>query len=118
MAGAPLDERADVYGLGGVLHFLLTGVHPSAAANARGAVPAPLWAICVHARAARSEDRYPTATELAADVGNYLDALPVSAHQEGLFERVRRVAIRHKTLLLLVLAYLVMRVALLAITGR
>jgi hypothetical protein len=50
---------------------------------------------------------------MAADVLNYLDALPVAAHTEGLIERVRRVAIRHRTAILLVLAYLIVRIALL-----
>jgi hypothetical protein len=42
-----------------------------------------------------------------------LDALPVAAHREGLIERARRVGVRHRTAILLVLAYLVVRVALL-----
>jgi hypothetical protein len=50
---------------------------------------------------------------LAADIANYLDALPVTAHREGPLERARRVTVRHRTAILLVLAYLVLRVALL-----
>ena len=50
---------------------------------------------------------------LAVDVTNYLDALPVAAHKESLFEQLRRLAARHRTALVLVLAYLLMRVALL-----
>jgi hypothetical protein len=64
------------------------------------------------------ELRYRSASEVAADVANYLDALPVTAHREGLLERGRRVAVRHRTALLLILAYLVMRVTLLLATGR
>ena len=118
---AAVDERADVFGLGGILCFLLTGDHPPAGLPEGErwlAVPAPLRAICERARATVPELRYRSASEVAADVANYLDALPVTAHREGLLERGRRVAARHRTALLLILAYLVMRVTLLLVTGR
>jgi hypothetical protein len=82
------------------------------------AVPAALRAICERARAAAPDMRYRSVSALAADIANYLDALPVTAHREGLLERGRRVAARHRTALLLVLAYLLMRVTLLVATGR
>ncbi len=116
-----IDERADVYGLGGILCFLLTGEHPPAGlphGDRWLAIRPPLRAICERARAADPEARYRSASDLAADVANYLDALPVTAHRERLLERVRRVAARHRTALLLVLAYLLMRVTLLVVTGR
>jgi serine/threonine protein kinase len=116
-----VDERADVFGLGGILCFLLTGDHPPTGlpdGERWLAVPAPLRAICERARAPLPEHRYRSASELAADVANYVDALPVTAHREGLLERGRRVAVRHRTALLLILAYLVMRVTLLIVTGR
>lgn len=116
-----VDERADVFGLGGILCFLLTGDHPPTGlpdGERWLTVPAPLRAICERARAPLPEHRYRSASELAADVANYVDALPVTAHREGLLERGRRVAVRHRTALLLILAYLVMRVTLLIVTGR
>jgi eukaryotic-like serine/threonine-protein kinase len=118
---AAVDERADVFGLGGILCFLLTGDHPPAGLPEGErwlAVPAPLRAICERARATSPDLRYRSASELAADVANYLGALPVTAHREGLLERGRRVAVRHRTALLLILAYLMMRVTLLVVTGR
>lgn len=118
---AAVDERADVFGLGGILSFLLTGDHPPAGLPEGErwlAVPAPLRAICERARAPQPERRYRSASELADDVANYLDALPVTAHREGLLERGRRVAVRHRIALLLVLAYLLMRLTLLIVTGR
>jgi serine/threonine protein kinase len=118
---ATVDERADVFGLGGILCFLLTGDHPPAdlpEGERWLAVPAPLRAICERARATTPELRYRSASDLAADVANYLEALPVAAHREGLLERGRRLAARHRTALLLVIAYLAMRVTLLLVTGR
>lgn len=118
------DERADVYGLGGLLFFLLTREHPAATletANqwAIGAnVPTALRAICERARAAEPAARYQSVRSMAADVANYLDALPVAAYTEGIVERARRIALRHRTAILLVLAYLVMRVVLLIFARR
>jgi serine/threonine protein kinase len=118
------DERADVYGLGGVLFFLLTREHPAAACETAaqwpggGIVPPALRAICERARAADPAARYQSVATMAADVANYLDALPVAAHAEGIVERARRIAVRHRTAIMLVLAYLVMRVALLIFTRR
>src|SRR5258708_15750869 len=58
-----VNERSDVYGLGGILQFLLAGQ----------ATPKALVAICRKAMAAEPEGRYGSARELAADVGRYLD---------------------------------------------
>ena len=108
------DERADVFGLGGILYFALARAHPRGDDRLElPDVPAPLRAICERARAVDPAARYQSVVTLAADVANYLDALPVTAHREGLFERARRIGLRHRTAILLVLAYLVVRVALL-----
>jgi hypothetical protein len=47
---------------------------------------------------------------LLSDISNFLDQLPVSAYKENIFDRVRRLASRHGTAIVLVLAYLLMRV--------
>jgi serine/threonine protein kinase len=117
------DECVDVYGLGGVLFFLLTRAHPSPNLETvhqweSHEVPPALRAICERARMTDPMLRYTSVAALASDVANYLDALPVAAHSEGVFERVRRVAVRHRTAILLVLGYLVMRVALIVLSRR
>lgn len=118
------DERADVFGLGGILYYLLNGRHPLAEREtaeqwpSAPTIPSALRAICERARATIPSDRYPSVAKLAADVANYLDALPVTAHSEGILERARRVAIRHRTAILLVLAYLIVRIALLLFMSR
>lgn len=118
------DERSDVFGLGGILYFLLTRQHPSASTDvevswpSHGSVPTALRAIVERSRRADPSRRYPTVPAFAADVVNYLDALPVVAHRESILERTRRLAVRHRPAVLLVLAYLVMRVALLIFIRR
>ena len=99
-----LDERADVYSLGAVLHFLLKD-QPKVTKTAQ--------AICSKAMALEKESRYATASELSADIGRLLDAEPVSAYRENAFEIVSRWVGKNRFLVLLVLAYLLMRLFLL-----
>jgi len=119
-----VDARSDVFGLGGILFFLLTGRHPSPSIATGGewpeerSIPTALQAICERSRADNPANRYPTAQAMASDVINFLDALPIAAHTESVAERLARVASRHRTAILLVLAYLVMRVALLTFMRR
>jgi len=103
-----VDERSDVYGLGGILAFLLTDC----------AVPAPLAAICAKARQADAASRYGSVAELSADVGHFLEGEPVTAYRENPLEMALRWTARHQTLVLLLLAYLVMRALLLYFLGR
>ncbi len=135
-----VDARADVYALGAILYFLLTGHAPgrpradpeaptrtwAGGSGPRPAgvpppreaapdVPRPLEAICLKALAPEPEERYPSASDLAADVGRFLEGEPVSAYPEDVWRRALRFAARYRTPILLVLAYLVMRVVLLVV---
>ncbi len=103
-----VDERSDVYGLGGILKYLL----------AAHETPKPLAAICASATAGDSSARYTSASELAADVGRFLDGEPVRVYRENLFEIAMRWTLRNHTLVLLLLAYLIMRGLLLFVLGR
>lgn len=107
-----LDERADIYSLGAVLYFLLTNKPPGEARprSVNPAVSKPAEAICLKAMARRAEERYASASELSADIGHFLDAEPVSAYRESAFEKVSRWTSKNRFLVLLVLAYLVMRI--------
>jgi serine/threonine protein kinase len=68
--GRPLTAAADVWGVGAVLHELLTGL-PPCAGGLDGRTG--LERICLRCLAAGPADRYPTAAELALDLERYLE---------------------------------------------
>ncbi len=108
---ASIDQRADVYSLGAILEFLLQGVQPQPA-------PRALAAICRQATAEDRDERYASVSELAADVAHFLDSLPVSAYPEGPLAKAWRWAIRNRTWILLLLAYMVTRALLIFFRTR
>ncbi len=118
-----VDERTDVFALGAILYSLLTKRAPPStglfepARTVNPDVPKPLDAICRKAMAPTPADRYATVQALGADVGRFLAREPVAAYPEGLLERGWRVVNKYRTPILLVLAYLLMRVILLLVGG-
>ncbi|HYB52444.1 MAG TPA: hypothetical protein VEG84_01130, partial [Thermoanaerobaculia bacterium] len=64
------------------------------------------------------EARYPSAGELSAEVGRFLDGDVPLAHREGLSERAARFLRRYRVPILLILAYLVMRSLLILLLHR
>jgi serine/threonine protein kinase len=107
---ADVDYRTDIFSLGAILWFTLTGSAPGDLLGAATKVSRPLRAICEKAMTADPKLRYQSAGALAADVGHYLDGAPVSAYSESPFERLRRLYVRHRTAVILVEVYLLMRV--------
>jgi serine/threonine protein kinase len=97
---AERSARSDVFALGAILRFLLRDA----------AISRPLEAVIARATAAEASARYAGARELAEDVLRFLDGEPVTAYRENVFEVAGRWLTRYQALVVLVVAYLVMRV--------
>lgn len=95
-----VDARSDVFALGAILRFLLSGK----------SVPKALRAVCEKAQAREAEHRYPNALDLEREVGRFLDGDPVEAYAESLPERARRIVVNNPMAFALVAAYLAMRI--------
>ncbi len=108
-AGLGADARSDIFGLGAILRDLLDALP--------GRVPPPLASIRDRAMAADPAARYPDALALRDDLARFQDGLAVEAHRETLVERLGRFVSRYRTPIVLVLAYLVMRMVVLLWRG-
>jgi eukaryotic-like serine/threonine-protein kinase len=103
---ASVDHRADVFALGALLSQL-----------AGPRAPAALHAIAVKARAADADARYQTVEALAADLARFRNEDRVEAYRESGAERIVRLYRRYELPILLLVAYVVMRFALLVWRG-
>jgi len=115
-----LDARSDIFSLGALLRFLLTTNSRDELPSATGKLhlDKALEAICSKAAALAPEARYPTVSELALDVSRYLDGLAVAAHRESFLEKLARFYRRYRFFILLIAAYLLMRVLILFFMHR
>jgi serine/threonine protein kinase len=108
--GSEVDHRTDIFSLGAILSFLLTGSSPGEPPAASTTAPRAVQAICEKAMAADRNERYQSVREMTTDVAHYLNGEPVSAHPEGLIERTGRLYSRHQAAVVLIAVYMLMRV--------
>ncbi|HUF16699.1 MAG TPA: serine/threonine-protein kinase [Thermoanaerobaculia bacterium] len=106
--GGPVDARADVHALGAIL-IVICGDDK---------LSRPVAAIIARATAVDPKERYADASALARDVTLWLDGMPVEAYRESVFERAGRWLGRHRTLVALVVAYLIMRALVIVFFGH
>lgn len=110
-----ISTRSDVYGLGAIGYWMLTGqtphdltgatLHeavrrvgsdqPRDPRNIEPTLPKPLAAVLAKACALRPADRYGSALDLAVDLRRWLDGKPVEATPPGFPQRVVRWASHH-----------------------
>lgn len=103
-----LDHRTDIYGLGAILYWILTGQPPHKGTVAALpdiqknrfptpsqvrpslSIPKELEAICLKAMATLPEDRYQKAEDMATDLDNFVAGEPVSALPENALKKTER----------------------------
>lgn len=101
-----IDQRTDVFGLGAIMGFML---HNQPGSSRSEQVSKQLRAIFNKATAAEMSARYSSVQEMAADIGRYLEDQPITAYRENLLEQAARLVKRNQVAVVLVLAYLFMR---------
>jgi serine/threonine-protein kinase len=102
-----IGEQSDIYSLGAILHFLISGKGPKR-----------LAAICTKAMSEAPQDRYRNAQELADDIERFLEGASVIAYRENILEKAERWIRKNYFFVILVVTYLFFRVLLLLLSGR
>src|SRR5262245_59183649 len=124
-----VDHRTDVYSLGATLYELLTlrpavdgaskeeVLHrlafeePVAPRKLDRSIPAELETVTLKALAKDPQERYATARELTDDLRRWLTDRPILARPPGLLRRLRKWSQRHRPLVVVLGAFLILLVA-------
>ena len=122
-SGGAVDERTDVFAIGALLYFVLSGKKPydgpsvadtlarartgafAALGTVEPRVPADLAAIVAKAMAVTPGDRYPSARELAADLKRFQAGHLVAAHAYSIGQRIERWVRRNRALAIAVAVF-------------
>jgi serine/threonine-protein kinase len=131
-----LDHRTDVYGLGAILYWILTGQAPHkrtrdalpdiqknrfptpSQARPSLSIPPEIEAICLKAMASEPEDRYQKSGQMAADLENFIAGEPVVALPENVLRKTERFLRKHARAVIASLIGLTLAVQGLALANR
>ena len=131
---AEVGPASDIYSLGAILHTLVAGRPPLIADDPVVAlrmiaemeplpvrafapqVPIDLETICAKCLEKSPERRYCTASDLADDLGAFLEGNPIAARPIGILTRFARQCLRHRAITTAV-ATVITSLTVLAITG-
>ncbi|HEX7878011.1 MAG TPA: serine/threonine-protein kinase [Candidatus Eisenbacteria bacterium] len=113
--GQRTDARSDIWGLGALLSWSFGGGPTTLGSDGQPeptpALPRPLRSIARRAQAVDPAARYADADAFLADLRAWRDGDRVMAHRESALERVGRFVSRYRVPILLIGAYLLVRVA-------
>jgi serine/threonine protein kinase len=101
-AGTDVDERADIFALGGVLLHILTGLVPvkdTAGVGSVAKLQSELRAIVDRAMSPLATDRYPSVRDFASDLRAFQVGRRVSAYDYQLRELLGRWINKHRVVL-------------------
>lgn len=122
--GDVVNEKTDIFALGGLLMEILTDTQPvegkntiaiitstvsgtyTSALKRDSSVPRELNSLTMKAMAYEPEKRYPSAKAFGQDLRNFLTGAPVSAHSYGAMERTQRWVKHHPKSMLGLFAFL------------
>ena len=93
-----IDKSVDVFALGAILRAIISNP------------PKPLAAVIARAMSIDKNNRYNDARELADEIIRYLDDAPLVAYRATVVERAAKWLQRNNALIMIVVAYVVMRV--------
>ncbi len=110
VTGAPITIATDLYGLGVLLHYLVTGKHPAGLeaptpaglihsiveASPRGLPPGDLGVILDKAMKKAPEERYASVAAFSEDLRRFLNHEPIAARPDSLAYRVRKFVRRNR----------------------
>ena len=124
------DERTDIYALGGILYFMLTGQAPIKGSSVKetlkktisGEIPAPskiatvpegLEAVCLKALSLAKEERYTSVHELKDEIDKWLQGFATQAENAGFFKALWLLVNRHKAVTSLIFLTVIISASLL-----